>query len=284
MTEINEDRSVTSIPVTEIEVESTIQPRQNGLDGAHVAVLRETGPEAWPPLVVVERDGRHVLIDGHHRLEAALQLELVDLPCECRPAPDDHDLRTLAFAMNKEHGKPLTSVDRRAEAARLLKCLPEIADRELAERCGLDHKTIGKIRKELEVTGEIPQFMARKGRDGKVRPVPSRHSTVATGAQDVRKQPRTQDTLSSGATSKQDPSLAALNDIVDRLCGFLTDHAGDELGAFIADAILERWSGPEQREHIEALQTLAEQLTIAGNRLTRHDATAPTSIEKVEAA
>lgn len=78
--------------------------------------------------------------------------------------------------------------------------------------------------------------------------------------------------------------MAALNDIVDRLCDFLMDHAGDELGAFLADAILERWSGPEQRDHIEALQTLAEQLTTAVNRLTRHDATAPTSIDKVEAA
>ena len=30
------------------------------------------------------------------------------------------------------------------------------SDRKIARHCGVDHKTVGKIRKELELSGEIP--------------------------------------------------------------------------------------------------------------------------------
>jgi hypothetical protein len=40
---------------------------------------------------------------------------------------------------------------------------PESSDRSLADGCGVDHMTVGGVRKRLESTGEIPQFDAGQG-------------------------------------------------------------------------------------------------------------------------
>jgi DNA methylase len=47
---------------------------------------------------------------------------------------------------------------------------PESSDRYLADGCGVDHKTVGGVRRRLESTGEIPQFDARRGANGKRYP------------------------------------------------------------------------------------------------------------------
>jgi hypothetical protein len=37
----------------------------------------------------------------------------------------------------------------------------QLSDREIARHCGIDHKTVGKIRREMEAPGEIPQMESR---------------------------------------------------------------------------------------------------------------------------
>jgi len=41
------------------------------------------------------------------------------------------------------------------------------SDRKIAEHCGVDHKTVAKLRGKLESSGEVPQIDEREGLDGR---------------------------------------------------------------------------------------------------------------------
>ena len=56
--------------LTLITADPDLQPRVNGIDLRHVRDL-EAGAEHWPPVSVVARGGRFVLVDGFHRLMKA---------------------------------------------------------------------------------------------------------------------------------------------------------------------------------------------------------------------
>jgi len=154
--------------LSSIFVDPSLQPRVAGIDPDHVREL-EAVTELWPPLRVAKRDGRYVLIDGFHRYAAAQNLKLESVPVvELAPA-EGEDLHALAFALNAEHGRPLTLSDRRAFAARLLRANADWSDREIGRRCGLAQPTIAKVRQELERRAAIPAAPTRVGRDGRAR-------------------------------------------------------------------------------------------------------------------
>lgn len=114
------------VALARVVVDPDLQPRVGGLDSDHVAALQEN-PEAWSPLVVVD-DGGYLLVDGFHRFAAAQNLGLQSVRVEVCEAPNDGDLRALAFALNATHGRPLTLADRRAEAERRLQAEPAVSN------------------------------------------------------------------------------------------------------------------------------------------------------------
>ena len=85
------------LPPDRILVDPDLQPRVGGLDAEHVAALQEN-PEAWSPLAVID-DGGYLLVDGFHRLAAAQNLGLETVAVEVRTAPEDGDLKGLAFTL-----------------------------------------------------------------------------------------------------------------------------------------------------------------------------------------
>jgi ParB-like nuclease domain len=150
-----------------IHVDPSLQPRVTGLDPEHVRTL-ESAAETWPPLVVVRQGGKLVLVDGFHRLAAAQNLGLADVPVEEVALPADSDLHALAFSLNARHGRPLSLADRRTFAERLLRQHPDWADREIGRRCGLSSNTVGGLREHLESAAQIEQPTARVGAGGYV--------------------------------------------------------------------------------------------------------------------
>jgi hypothetical protein len=156
-----------TIKIQELLVDSSLQPRVGGIDADHVRTLEETS-ESWPPLKVVQQGERYLLVDGFHRLEAARNLGFESVRVEVVDAPVDGDLHALAFALNAEHGRPLSLPDRRAFADRLLRAQPHLADREIARRCGLAANTVGAIRGRLEESAQIEQTTERVGHGGYV--------------------------------------------------------------------------------------------------------------------
>jgi len=163
-----------------IVVDSTLQPRIEGLDLDHVRLL-ETAAEVWPPLKVVRQGAGFVLVDGFHRFAAAQNLGLTEIAVEVLDTPADGDLLGLAFALNAVHGRPLTLSDRRAFAERLLRAHPDWADREIGRRAGLVQPTIGKIRQALEREAAIAPAESRIGRDGRSYPATVRAESDTNG-------------------------------------------------------------------------------------------------------
>jgi hypothetical protein len=85
----------------------------------------------------------------------------------------DTDPYALALSLNV-HRRHLTAEQRRDLAENVVKARPEMSDRFIAKRTNVDHKTVGKIRAELESTGEIPQLKKTVGSDGKARTSPKK--------------------------------------------------------------------------------------------------------------
>jgi len=133
------------VPLRQIRVDPTLQPRLEGLDDAHLAALIEA-PDAWPPITLASLEGRLTLIDGFHRFEAARRLNYDTIRAIVVTPPPDGDLFRLAFELNATHGKPLSLRDRKAYACGLLAKRPDFSDREIARRTGLNHETVGAMR------------------------------------------------------------------------------------------------------------------------------------------
>lgn len=153
------------INLADLVADPSLQPRVAGLDAEHAHALQDVY-ESCPPLVVVQRDGRFILIDGFHRLAAAQNLGLATVPVTVVPLPDDGDLHALTFALNAAHGSPLSLADRRAFAQRLLRQHSDWADREIGRRCGVSSNTVGSIREALARAAQIEQPDTRVGAGG----------------------------------------------------------------------------------------------------------------------
>lgn len=119
------------------------------------------------PAVVVFRDGEGIwLADGFHRVAAAKHAGLADIEAVVHDG-GRREAMLHAVGANARHGLRRTNADKR-RAVELLLADAEWSrwsDRAIAEKCGVDHKTVGAIRAGL--TGEIPQCSTRHGADGR---------------------------------------------------------------------------------------------------------------------
>ncbi len=143
-----------SIPVEKVSATEDFLVRfdnvdESGLSSKYLNELKSSDPTAWPPIAVVS-DGAsgYLLIDGYHRLTAAKALKLKAISAIVLPEASFE----TAFNLNREHGLHLTTLDRRQQALRLHKRYPNLSERELARRAGLDHATVGRL---LRQGGEI---------------------------------------------------------------------------------------------------------------------------------
>jgi DNA-binding transcriptional regulator YhcF (GntR family) len=76
----------------------------------------------------------------------------------------------LSLSANQKHGLRRNRADKRLAVQQAL-LHPQgagLSDREIARHCGVDHKTVGRVRSELEASGEIPRITERNitRRDG----------------------------------------------------------------------------------------------------------------------
>jgi hypothetical protein len=109
----------------------------------------------FPPVVVYFDGKDHWLGDGYHRVEAARKAELEEILAEIRQGTA-RDALLHGIGANAFHGLKRNQADRRRAVVTLLRD-PEwsnLSDRKLGDIANVDHKTVGKIRREL--SGEIP--------------------------------------------------------------------------------------------------------------------------------
>jgi hypothetical protein len=127
------------IPLARLVADDAYQPRVSGLDRKHLALLAESDPDDWPPLLVTPLgNDQYAPIDGWHRYADAQRRQLADLPCQIVEGAGLPE----AFAANLKHGLPLSLADRRDYARWLHDAHPDWSLRQLGRTCGLSHNTV----------------------------------------------------------------------------------------------------------------------------------------------
>jgi ParB-like chromosome segregation protein Spo0J len=144
--------------------------RETALDPDHLARLVATGGR-WPPLLVRKND--LVVVDGLHRLAAAVQLQLRTTAAVLFDGLAEEAM-VAAIRENGMHGLPLTLRERKRAAMGLLSIRGEWSDRMIAGICGLSGGTVNRLRGSEQQDGSdarILQLNRRIGSDGRRRPV-----------------------------------------------------------------------------------------------------------------
>lgn len=125
------------------------------------AQMMADGVEFDPVEGVQDEDGKVFVWDGFHRGEAA-KTAGINLLVNLRPGTR-LEAEWLAFTANQKHGLRRTTRDKQHVVRRALRHPygVQLSNREIARHCGVDDKTVGRIRRELEATAEIPQLTKR---------------------------------------------------------------------------------------------------------------------------
>lgn len=137
-------------------------------DEDRVAYFRDVFDDL-PPITV--EAGSLRLIDGWHRVEAALRLGRDQVPANVVATPAEGILAaSIGFASRA--AKPLSREERRHAITLLLKEDARRSDRWLASIAGVSAATVASTRAELEVRAEVEAATHRLGRDGVERSRP----------------------------------------------------------------------------------------------------------------
>jgi ParB-like chromosome segregation protein Spo0J len=109
-------------------------------------------------VVPIDIDDTGEILDGHHRYRAWLDLKKNELPPTIvRHGLSEQEKRAFARKNNilRRH---LSREQVRRLIAEQLKDSPEWADNRIADELGVDGKTVGAVREDLESTSEIPRL------------------------------------------------------------------------------------------------------------------------------
>lgn len=184
-----------------------LSPRTEDCDPSHVAALSEVLHQV-PPVVVHARSLQ--VIDGVHRVLAAKSTGQRTIHAVMFDG-DDVAAEIEAVRSNVAHGKPMTLAEREVAAARVIQLMPAWSDRRIADVSGLSPKTVGRLRRRVEVDPERAQV--RVGSDGRARPVDAAalRQRVA-GAVEA-----TPDASTRALARRTGASQATVRDVRDRL-------------------------------------------------------------------
>jgi ParB-like nuclease domain len=153
--------------------------------------------------ITVDENG--TIIDGYNRAEIASRLG-VDCPRRVvKTGLSDAEKRAYAYTVNVTR-RHLTGEQKRELVAQSLEAEPELSDREHARRAGVDHKTAGSVREELEGRGEIPHVEKRSDTKGRTQP-----ASKPRTARRPRTPPRTYPKLLDSIESETDDDITELD-------------------------------------------------------------------------
>ena len=128
-------------------------------------------------LVPVEYDDEGNILDGHHRVRACGELGIKEWPTVYRVGMSEEEKRSHARRLNMAR-RHLNAGQKAKMLRAQLKDTPFLSNRQIAKALGVDHKTVGTWREQLESIGEIPQC-DRETTDGRIYPRERREAPVA---------------------------------------------------------------------------------------------------------
>jgi ParB-like chromosome segregation protein Spo0J len=104
-------------------------------------------------LVPVVLDQHGNIIDGHYRLQVAAELGITIYDRLITHVEDEDQARSLARVHNLTR-RHLSRAQRRQLIGQEIEANPDRSDREIGRLLGVDHKTVGSVRREIR--GELP--------------------------------------------------------------------------------------------------------------------------------
>ncbi len=145
------------LALDQIQFDGTTQMRVAGIDPGVVADYADAmeAGAVFPPIIVFHDGKAYWPGDGFHRIEAARHIGLEAIAADVREG-GQRDALLFAASANDTHGLRRTQADKRRSVETLLRDpkWSKWSDREIGKACAVDHKTAGRVRREL--TGEIP--------------------------------------------------------------------------------------------------------------------------------
>ncbi|MTD55584.1 ParB/RepB/Spo0J family partition protein [Amycolatopsis pithecellobii] len=167
-----------SCPLTRLPIDALLpadSPRQGGTSHSHAELLAEV-EGTLPPIVVHGPTMR--VVDGMHRVRAAQARGQRDIAAKVYDGTE-RDAFVIAVKLNVQHGLPLGRAERVAAAERIVDSHPDWSNRMIASATGLSPSTVAQIRKRS--SDSIDQLDARRGQDGRVRPLNSAAGRLLAG-------------------------------------------------------------------------------------------------------
>ena len=155
--------------LVEIHLDGDTQPRTD-INHALVdeyAELYSSGV-ALPPIDVFFDGAKFWLADGFHRWWAARKAGHTTIACQIHQGMLA-DAQWYSYAANRDHGLRRSTDDKAkaVKAALRHSTGAKMSDQDIAGHVGVDAKTVGKYRRKLVATLEIPESKERKGKDGR---------------------------------------------------------------------------------------------------------------------
>lgn len=156
----------------DIRLDGDTQPRAELVDSAikEYADALDAG-DKFPPVTVYHDGKSYWLADGFHRWHAHSRLDRTEIMADVHTG-SRRDAILHSVGANATHGLRRTNEDKRQVVLTLLQDeeWAQWSDSEIGRKCGVDHKTVGKYRKELESIGEFPRCSTRQTKDGRQYP------------------------------------------------------------------------------------------------------------------
>lgn len=176
---LKQAQDVRMVPIDQIVVDPELQARlgvswivvQEYAEAMQqIDEARAEGEEAddFPPVVLFFDGELYRIGDGNHRVLAAPKAGRSEILAKVTDGTRRDALR-MAVGANDSHGLRRSQGDKRKAVEIALKdrTWGQYSDREIARMCHVDHKTVGKMRADLEAAKEIKQAAERKGADGR---------------------------------------------------------------------------------------------------------------------
>lgn len=153
------------LAIADIRRDEGIQSRSGMNFSTMAEYSEEMKAHGWGdfPAVLVYWDGEvYWLARGFHRIGAAENAGLTQVRAKVVQG-SRRDAILSSASDNVEHGLRRTNADKRFSAMLLLRDEEwrKWSDHQIGNHCKVDHKTVGKVRAEMEVSGEIPQMDKR---------------------------------------------------------------------------------------------------------------------------
>jgi hypothetical protein len=128
-----------------------------------------------PTTFIEDEDGHPILLDGRSRLDALeLLAEEITLDnsiiFERRCFDSDFDVYAFVTSLNI-HRRHLTAEKKHELITKLLKAKPEQSDRQIANTVKASPTTVGKVRADMEVKGDVSKLDTRTDTRGRKQPV-----------------------------------------------------------------------------------------------------------------